>query len=102
MRRGARWFLLVAIAAILASVAVTYRAKKMEMRAQAPSRPQPLPPGMTSSAANYTHSQMVGNHVTYHIEADDFRELKDSGRVDLKGVRLKLFNKDDTAYEMPK
>jgi lipopolysaccharide export system protein LptA len=100
MRRGARWFLLVAIAAILASVAVTYRAKKMEMRAQAPSRPQPLPPGMTSSAANYTHSQMVGNHVTYHIEADDFRELKDSGRVDLKGVRLKLFNKDDTAYDL--
>jgi lipopolysaccharide export system protein LptA len=100
MRRGARWLLLLAIAAILGSVVVTYRAKKREMRAQAPSRPQPLPPGMTSSAANYSHSQMVGNHITYYIEADDFRQLNDSGRVDLKGVRLKLYNRDDTDYDL--
>jgi len=79
MRRGARWLLLLAIAAILGSVVVAYRAKKREMRALAPARPQPLPPAMTSSAANWSHTQMVANHITYYIEADDFRELKDSG-----------------------
>ena len=98
MRRGARWLLLLAIAAILGSVVVAYRTKKREMRATAPARPQPLPPGMTSSAANWSHTQMVGNHVTYYIEANDFREQKDSGRADLKGVKLKLMNRDDTAY----
>jgi uncharacterized membrane protein YhdT len=36
MRRGARWLLLLAIAAILGSVVVAYRAKKREMRALAP------------------------------------------------------------------
>jgi len=100
MRRGARWLLLVAIAAILGSVVVTYRATKRRMRADAPARPQPLPPGMTSSAANYTHHEMVGNHVAYDVEADDMRELKDSGRVELKGVRLKLYNRDDTAFDL--
>jgi lipopolysaccharide export system protein LptA len=100
MRRGARWLLLLAIAAILGSVVVAYRAKKREMRATAPARPQPLPPGMTSSAANWSHTQMVSNHVTYYIEANDFREQKDSGRADLKGVKLKLMNRDDTAYDL--
>jgi lipopolysaccharide export system protein LptA len=92
--------LLAAIAALLGSVVVTYRAKKKEIRAQAPSRPQPLPAGTTSSAANYRHCQMVKDHVTYCIDADDMRELKDSGRADLKGVKLKLYNRDDTAYDM--
>ncbi len=100
MRRGARWLLLLAIAAILGSVVVAYRAKKREMRALAPARPQPLPPAMTSSAANWSHTQMVSNHVTYYIEANDFREQKDSGRADLKGVKLKLMNRDDTAYDL--
>ena len=100
MRRGARWLLLVAIAVILGGVVVTYRAKRKEMRAQAPSRPQPLPPELMSSAANWSHRQMVGNHVSYYVEAEDFRQLKDSARADLKGVKLKLYNKDDTAYDL--
>ncbi|HUP02653.1 MAG TPA: LPS export ABC transporter periplasmic protein LptC, partial [Bryobacteraceae bacterium] len=100
MRRGARWLLLAAIAAILASVVVTYRAKKREMGAEAPSRPAPLPTGTSSSAANYTHCQTVGNHTTYCIEASDMRERKDSGRADLKDVRLKLYNRDDSAFDL--
>jgi len=100
MRRGVRWLLLVAIAAVMASVVVTYRAKKREMGASAPSRPVPLPAGMASSAANYTHCQSDGGHMTYCIEADDMRELKDAGRAELKGVRLKLYNRDDTAFDL--
>ena len=100
MRRGARWLLLVAIAAILGAVVATYRAKKREMRADAPARPVALPPGMTSSAANYKHHETVGNHVTWEVEADDMRQLGDSGRAELKGVRLKLYNRDDTAFDM--
>jgi len=92
--------LLAAIATILGGVVVTYRAKRREMGAQAPLRPQPLPTGMSSSAANWKLCQTAGSHVTYCIEADDFREMQDAGRAELKGVRLKLYNRDDTAYDL--
>ncbi len=98
--RGARWLLLVAIAAILGGVGVTYRASKKALRASAPATPQPLPAGLSASAANWHAENSAAGRRVWSLDASDYRQTKDSSRVDLKGVKLKLFNKTGTAYDL--
>ncbi len=100
--RGTRWLLLVAIAAILGGVGITYRIQKNILRQQAPPKPQSLPPEISSSAALYTHCQFQGSRKVCCIQADDFRQASDSSRIDLKGVKLEVYNKTATAYNLIK
>jgi lipopolysaccharide export system protein LptA len=100
-----RWLLLVAIAAILAAIAVTYRAKITVLQAEAPPKPAPLPPELNSASELYhfverdTHN---GNRMTAEIWAKDFRELKGAPQVDLKGVTIKLPSKKGDTYNLVK
>ena len=100
--RGTRWLLLVAIAAILGGVGVTYRAQKKILREQAPPKPQPLPPEINSSAAQYTHCQYQEDRKVCCIQADGLRQASDSSRIDLKGVTLEVYNKTATSYDLIK
>jgi lipopolysaccharide export system protein LptA len=100
--RGTRWLLLVAIAAILGGVAVTYRIQKKALKQQAPQKPQALPRELSSAGAHYTHRQLDKGRTVFLIEADDFRQASDSSRIDLKGVTLEVYNKTATSYDLIK
>jgi len=91
---------LVAIAAILGGVGVTYRASKKALRASAPAKPQPLPPELNSEGAAYVHCSTSAGRKVWCVYADDYRQTKDSSRVDLKGVKLKLFSKTGKTYDL--
>ena len=104
--RGARWLLLVAIAAIAIGIGFTYRAQVLARKQQDPARPNPLPPNLAGISQRWEFTQTntrsgkpCGDARGW---ADDFRELKDSGRVDLRGVELRIPNKECTAYNLVK
>src|SRR3954454_24650120 len=84
--RGTRWLLLVAIAAIITGLGITYRAQKEILKAQAPAKPEALPSNLTSKAQAYCYTQTNSNHTTVEVCADDMKELKDSSTVEVKNV----------------
>jgi lipopolysaccharide export system protein LptA len=100
--RGTRWLLLVAIVAILSGLGFTYRARKRILRAQSPPTPQALADDLNATAQNWSYTETNSNHTTFHITAEDFREVKDSSRVELKKVELKLFDKTGKTYDLVK
>jgi len=87
--RGPRWLLLLAIAAILGGIVFTYRAQKRSAAAHAPAKPKELPDDLHSSAQlwHWVETDAKTGHVRADITAEDFREVKDSSRVDLKGMK---------------
>jgi lipopolysaccharide export system protein LptA len=102
--RGTRWLVLVAIAAILGGVGLTYRAQKKVLRDQAPPQPAALPTELNSSAQHwhFTDTDLKTNSVIAEIDAEDFRQVKDSDRVDLKNVTISIPNKDDATNDVVK
>jgi lipopolysaccharide export system protein LptA len=100
--RGTRWFLLVALVAVVAGIGFTYRAQKRIVNQLAPKKPQDLAAGLQSSSEKWkwTETDTKTNHVTAHIEADEFKEIKDSGRVDLKNMTLTLPSKKGDSYDI--
>jgi len=102
--RGTRWLVLVAIAAILYGVGLTYRAQKKVLREQAPPQPAALPTELNSSAQHwhFTDTDLKTNRVIAEIDAEDFRQVKDSDRVDLKNVTISIPNKDDATNDVVK
>ncbi len=100
--RGTRWLLLVAIAAIVSGIGLTYRAEKKAIRAQAPAKPASLPDELNSSAEDWTYSETNANSSIVQISAKDALEARDSSRVDLKGVVLKLYKKHSGTYDLVK
>ena len=102
--RGTRWLVLVALAAILGGVGLTYRAQKKVLREQAPPQPAALPTELNSSARHwhFTDTDLKTNRVIAEIDAEDFRQVKDSDRVDLKNVTISIPNKDDATNDVVK
>ncbi len=100
--RGPRWLLLLAIAVILGGIGFTYRAQKRSEAANAPARPQQLPDDLHSSAElwHWVETDAKTGHVRADITAEDFREIKDSSRVDLKGMKLRLPGKKGDTYDL--
>ncbi len=100
--RGARWLLLVAMAVIIGAVGLTYRAQKRILRDQAPSPPAALPLELNSSAVNWHWRETNQNRSTVEIWAKDFKQVKDSSRVDLTQVELRLYKKDGDSFDLIK
>jgi lipopolysaccharide export system protein LptA len=100
--RGTRWLLLVAIVAILSGLGLTYRAQKQALRASSPPRPEALAANLNSKAQNFYYSRTNSDHTTLEVSADDLKEAKDSSRVDLKVVTLKLYSKNGETYDLVK
>jgi lipopolysaccharide export system protein LptA len=98
--RGTRWLLLVAIVAIVAGLGLTYRAQKKILAAKSPAKPEKLASDLNSSAEGWAYSTTDGQRTKVSITAKDFFEAKDSSRIDLKQVTLKLFNKSGDAYDL--
>ena len=98
--RGTRWLLLVAILAIICGVGLTYRAQKRALREQAPARPARLPDELNSTAQKWTYSETTSTYTKIEAAADDFRESRDSSRVDLTGVTMKIHSKTGQTYDL--
>jgi lipopolysaccharide export system protein LptA len=98
--RGTRWLLLVAIAAIVAGIGITYRAQKRAIRAEAPAKPASLPDDLNSTAQDWTYTESNANQTMVEVTAKDALEARDSSRVDLKGVTLKLHDKRGGTYDL--
>ena len=77
--RGPRWLVLVAIAAILGGVGLTYRAQKKVLREQAPPQPAALPTNLNSSAKHwhFTDTDLKTGRVIADIDAEGFRQVKE-------------------------
>ncbi|MGP8246430.1 MAG: LPS export ABC transporter periplasmic protein LptC, partial [Bryobacteraceae bacterium] len=102
--RGTRWLLLVAIAAILGGVGATYRAQKRLVKAMAVAKPRDLPENVGSEAALWKFVEYDGktNRIKAEITAKDMTEVRDSSRVDLRGVTLKLPSRKGDTYNLIK
>ena len=106
--RGTRWLLLLIIVAFLCGIGARYRAQKIALREQdqALVKPAPLPLDLNSTSEAWdvvltdTHNGTARTKA--EIKAQSFNEQKDSGRVDLKGVTLRLPNKKADAYNLVK
>ncbi len=57
---------------------------------------------MNSTAEDWTYSETNANSSIVEISAKDALEARDSSRVDLKGVVLKLYKKRSGTYDLVK
>ncbi len=100
--RGTRWILLVAIAAIVYGVGITYRSQKKYLQDTAVAAPPVLSAELNSTASNYHHQVTDHGREIADIQAEDFRQVKDSSYVDLKNVSMRLRCKDGVSYNLVK
>ena len=94
--------MLVAIVAILSGLGLTYRAQKSILERNLRPTPKRSDDDLNATAQNWSYTETNSNHTTVEITAEDFSEVKDSSRVDLKNVILKLYNKTGDAYDLVK
>ncbi len=95
--RGTRWLLLVAIAAIIFGVGVTYQQQKRYNRKNALAAPPPLPDDVSSTTMKghwVTADQKTGC-TKYELSSEDERQASDSSHSELRGVELHLFHKSE-------
>ena len=101
--RGTRWLLLVAIAAIVGGIAVTYRTQKKALTRGALPRPKELSPELNSSAEKWHWERTEDKQPfrkTVEIDARGCKQIKESSQVELEGVELRLYHKDDLAFDL--
>src|SRR5579864_6590888 len=98
--RGARWLLLLAIVAILGWLGFTYRTQRREVEKQAPTRPDLLPVDVAGTARDWhvVKTDEKGAK-SYEVWARNFKQDKDSSRIDLEGVRLHLFHQKRDVFD---
>ena len=92
--RGTRWLLLVAIAAIIFGVGVTYRKQKESNRENAPAAPEPMPDGLSSTFKDWSwtkKNQTTGCRIV--VSAKGMNQVQDSSRSEISDVTLQMFHK---------
>ncbi len=100
--RGTRWLLLVVIAAIVYGIGFTYRTQKKALHDTAEAAPAILSADLSSTASNYHHQVTDHGRMIADVEAEEFRQVKDSSYVDLKNVSMRLRCKDGVSYNLVK
>src|SRR6266851_568373 len=97
--RGARWLLLLAIFAILGWLGFTYRTQRQALHDQAPATPDMLPVGVAGQAQDWhwVKTDEKGRKIV-EIWAKNFKQEKESSRMELEGVRLYLFHKEGNQF----
>jgi lipopolysaccharide export system protein LptA len=100
--RGARWLLLVAMAAIVSAVGVTYRAQKKVLKRQALPKPAALPAEVGLVAEQWEYRREKDNNTVVEITAKDALQAKDSTHTDLTQVQLKLHHQQQRTYDLVK
>src|SRR5271154_5782768 len=97
--RGARWLSLLAIFAILGWLLFAYKTQKQSLEANAPHRPDLLPVDLSGQALDWysVKTDEKGRKIS-EIWARNFRQEKESSKMELEGVRLHLFSKEGDDY----
>src|SRR5262245_37007743 len=98
--RGARWLLLLAIFAILGWLRFTYQNQQRLLEGRAPQKPAMLPLDLAGKAEDWHqvwYDEKGGK--TFEIWARNFKQEKDSSRLELERVRLHLFHKDRDQFD---
>jgi lipopolysaccharide export system protein LptA len=98
MRRTRR-LILVAIAALVAAVAVTYTVQKGLQARQAPPPPKRLPDSVSARAADWTWEKTQNGKILVRAWARDFRQNAGNTHTELEGLRLHLFHDDGHSYD---
>ncbi len=101
MRRLALLLPLVIIA-IAVALWGTYRTKVRKINASAPAPPPLLNNAVTSSAVEWQWGQNKDGKPQVQIKAKGSRFLKDSSKLELDSVELRLFQKDGDHYDLVK
>ena len=102
--RGMRWLLLVAIAAIVGGVSITYQTQKKDLAKEAPPKPPSLPRDVQNLSKNYSYERNEKGRPCprYGVTATEYRMAQDASRVDMSNVSLKLYNSKCTTYNLVK
>jgi lipopolysaccharide export system protein LptA len=101
--RGARWLLLVVMAAIVGAVGVTYRDQKRLLKQQALPKPAALPVEVGTVANQWHYSQeSKENSTVVEISAGNMRQAKDADQVFMTDVELRLHHKVQATYDLVK
>jgi lipopolysaccharide export system protein LptA len=99
--RGAPWLLLLAICAIVGWLGFTYRIQKRALEQQAPARPDPLPAGISGASRDWYHRETDENGRTrVEIWAKNFKQEKDTSKIELERVRLHIVHTDGNQYDI--
>jgi lipopolysaccharide export system protein LptA len=98
MRRTRR-LILVAIAALVAAVGVTYTVQKGLQARQAPAPPKQLPDSVSARANDWTWEKTENGKTLVRAWAKDFRQNAENTHTELDGLRLHLFHDDGASYD---
>ncbi len=105
--RGTRWLVLVAIAAIIFGVGVSYQRQKKSNERTSLAAPPPLPEDVSSTTdrGTWTTTDQKTGCKNYELSADA-RASADNSHTELKGVELRIFHKStsqcDTKFDLVK
>ena len=97
--RGARWFLLIVIAALLAGVGTIYRRQRRENLAHARQKPAQLPEYLSGKAERWKWRHSVQARTVVEIEARNFKQSAEQSRIELDDVQLKIYHEDQQTYD---
>jgi len=100
MRRTG-WLLLVCCLALAAAVGWVFQQQKAEQTKAAPKKPASLPAGFQSRAGEgWVWTQTSGDRTIAEVRAKEFAQQADPPRVELQKVEVKVFHKNDSAYDL--
>jgi lipopolysaccharide export system protein LptA len=96
--------LLVLIAAIVAAIATTYRARKEALAGGSPPKPAPLAKDLNFTAQDWaaSESDQKTGRKKFDIRAKGMTTPADSSRVDLTGVTMRIYAKDGKTFDLVK
>ncbi|MCU1262787.1 MAG: OstA family protein, partial [Bryobacterales bacterium] len=100
--RGTRWLLLVAILVILGGTGIIYFIQQKANSAVRVAKPPALPPNTSGAAVDWEWSRTDNGRRVVEIKAHSLHQVQDTGRMELEGVRLFLYQRDGLHYDLVK
>ena len=100
--RGTRWLLLAAILLILGGTAATYVYQSRLNNKTRVAKPAFIDEHLNSTAQDWEWSRSDQGRVVVKIRAHALRQIADTGRIELEGVRLELYQRDKSLYDLVK
>ena len=94
-----RLALLAALVLSIAVVVTGFYVNQKRNQVLAPAKPAPLPVELNSLANNWSWSHSVKDRPVVEVRARDFRQVKDSSRLELEEVELKIFRASGNTYD---
>ena len=98
--RGTRWLLLAAILLILGGTAATFYYQSLLNRKTQVAAPGKIAENTTSTANDWEWSRSDQGRLVVRIRAHTTRQVEDTGRIEMEGVRLELYQRDKDLYDL--